>query len=265
MAFFGAVSVNILAPAEETTSSEGRPVIQFKGLNLASQPGVPVVCMVDKETENATFLKQLSDKTKDGSTVRVLVTGILQPVAAEKNKATKEIDRISKIIMYVGGARRLRADIKVDPEQCSVFGSGFVFPQTEFGSDERKAELMVGDGTERVDEEGARCSMLNVVGSTKTGTDQICLTAEKGQEVYFTGSLYRTAGVYENTAFDKLKVDLGFIQDTDRIRKSGGGRKPKAQSMRSQLDDSFEEKGSTESSMSADDLAAQASVALSDF
>ena len=264
MAFFGAVTVNILAPAEETTSSEGRPVYQFKGLNLASQPGVPVVCMVDKETENATFLKQLSDKTKDGSTVRVLVTGILQPVAAQKNKATKEIERISKIIIYVGGARRLRADIKLDPEQCSVFGSGFAYPQTEYKSEERKPELMISNGTERVDEENTRCSMLNVAGSEQTGTNQLCLTAEEGQEVYFSGSLYRSAGDY-NGPYDKLKVDLGFIQDTDRIRKSGGGRKPKAQSMRSQLDDSFEDKGSTESSMSADDLAAQASVALSDF
>ena len=108
MAFFGAVSVSIMAPATETVNSEGTPCYELKGINMASSPGLPVVLMVPTGTENATFLKALSDKTADGSTVRVLETGVLQPVLAEKNKAEGTIVKPSKIILWVGAARRLR-------------------------------------------------------------------------------------------------------------------------------------------------------------
>ena len=105
MAFFGAVSVSIMAPATETVNSEGTPCYELKRINMASSHGVPVILMVPTGTENATFLKTLSDKTADGTTVRVLATGVLQPVLAEKNKAEGIIVKPSKIILWVGAAR----------------------------------------------------------------------------------------------------------------------------------------------------------------
>jgi hypothetical protein len=267
MAFFGAVSVSIMAPATETVNSEGTPCYELKGINMASSPGVPVILMVPTGTENATFLKALSEKTTDGSTVRVLATGVLQPVLAEKNKQEGTINKPSKIILWVGAARRLRADLNLDPEQCSVFGNGYASETTDFEDKSiRKPELRISSGTESLKEEGTYCSMLNVQGTQATGLDEFCMQVEDGREVYFQGNLHRSAGEYNGKEYDNLKCELSFIQETDRIKKKGGGRKPKAQSMRSQLNDSFEESNSSPTqTMSATELSAQANISLADF
>lgn len=256
-----------MAPAAEGTSSEGKPVYELKGINMASKPGVPVILMVDRESENGSFLKQLSEKTSDGSTVRVLATGIVQPVLADRNKEEKTVNKPSKIILYVGAVRRLRADLTQDPEQAVVFGSGFSTPVTNYEDpDKRKPELMVSAGTESLKEEGKYCSMLNVVGTQAYGTDELCMAVEEGKEVYFMGNLYRSAGEMNDIQYDKLKCEITFAQETDRVKKRGGGRKPKATSMRSQLNDSFEDQGTSPTqTMSAAELSSQANLSLSDF
>jgi len=257
-----------MAPATETTSSEGKPVYELKGVNLASKPGVPVILMVDQKTENGDFLQKLSQKTSDGSSVRVLATGIVQPVLADRNKEEKTVNKPSKIILYVGAVRRLRADLNQDPEQCSVFGSGFATPVTDYEDpSKRKPELMISSGTESLQQEGKYCSMLNVIGTQALGTDELCLNAEDGVEVYFQGNLYRSAGEMNGNEYDKLKCELSFAQETDRIKKrGGGGRKPKTTSMRSQLNDSFEDADSSPTqTMSAAELSNQANLSLSDF
>ena len=97
-------------------------------------------------------------------------------------------------------------------------------------------------------------------------TKDKCTTVEDGTEVYFMGNLFRSKGEMAGTEYDKLKVSLSFLEETDRVKKrGGGGRKSKATSMRSQLDASFEETESEATKLSAEELAVKASVALSDF
>ena len=266
MSFFTTISASLLAPATEGTSNEGKPTLEIKALNAASNPGVPVLLVVDRETENAKFLKELAAQTADNKAARVLISGVMQMVPAEQNKETKEITKAPKIIVFVGSARRLRADTKIEPEQAVVFGSGFASPQTVYGSDARKAELSITTGNESLVEEGKWASRLTVLGDAAAGTDELTLTVEEGQEVFFMGNLFRNAGEVNGTVFDKLKVNLSFAQASDRMKKKGGGgRRPKAASMSSQLGESFEDTESATTTLSADDLAAQASVSLADF
>lgn len=266
MSFFSTLSATLLAPAEEGTSNEGKPTLEIKALNAASNPGIPVLLVVDRDTDNAKFLKELSQKASTGAAARVLVSGVLQLIPAEQDKGTKEITKKPKVILFVGSARRLRADTKIEPEQAVVFGSGFASPQTVFGSDQRKAELSITSGNESLVEEGRWASRVTVLGDASVGTDELTLTCEDGQEVFFMGNLFRNAGEVNGTEFDKLKVNLSFAQASDRMKKKGGGaRRPKAASMNSQLGDSFESTESATTTLSADDLAAQANVSLADF
>ena len=82
------------------------------------------------------------------------------------------------------------------------------------------------------------------------------------------GNLFRSAGEINGIEYDKLKCNLSFAQETDRVKKTGkgGGRgRPKQASMRGQLDDSFEDSSSSATTMSAEALQNQASVSLADF
>ena len=165
MAFFTTLSASIVAPAVESKTAEGVDVYEIKGINTAANPGIPVVMLVDKTSHNAAFLKGLADKTADGSSVRVLVSGIIQPVLAQKDEATKNIVKPPKVVVYVGAARRLRADMSLDPEQAIIFGSGFATPVTDYeDKTKRKAELLVSSGTESLQDEGKYCSRLQVLG-----------------------------------------------------------------------------------------------------
>jgi len=266
MSFFSTLSATILAPAEEGTSNEGKQTLEIKALNTASNPGIPVLLVVDRDTDNAKFLKELAAQTAQNKAARVLVSGVLQLCPAEQDKATKEITKKPKVILYVGSVRRLRADTKIEPEQAIVFGSGFASPQTVYGSDQRKAELSITSGNESLVEEGRWASRVTVLGDASVGTDELTLTVEENREVFFMGNLFRNAGEVNGTVFDKLKVNLSFAQESDRMKKKGGGgRRPKAASMSSQLGDSFEETESATTTLSADDLAAQANVSLADF
>lgn len=266
MAFYTTLSASIIAPATETTTSENVDVFEIKGINAATQPGIPVVMQVDRKSEQGKFLKKLSDKTKDGESIRVLVTGIMQPVLAVKNDETMEITKPPKVVVYVGAARRLRADSKVDPEQAIIFGSGFATVVTEFeDKSKRKPELMVSSGTQSLQEAGMYCSRLQVLGDSATKTDETCLSVDDGREVYFMATLFRSSGEMNGTHYDKLKASATFMEETDRVRARKNGGRPQPVAMDSQLSDSFEETESTASVMSADDLCKQASVALSDF
>lgn len=266
MAFFTSMTATLLAPAEETKSTDGVDMYEIKAMNAAGSPGVPVLLQVEKGTENATFLQALA-KDAASKPARVLVSGIIQSVLAEKDKGTKAILKSPKVIVHVGAARRVRMDIKVDPEQAVIFGSGFSAPITDFEDDtKRKSELFVSSGTESFQEEGRYESRLQVIGTDEGETKDKCTTVEDGTEVYFMGNLFRSKGQMGETEYDKLKVSLSFLQETDRVKKrGGGGRKSKATSMRSQLDSSFEETESEATKLSAEELAVKASVALSDF
>jgi hypothetical protein len=196
----------------------------------------------------------------------VLVSGIFQPVLAMKNDETKAITKPPKVIVYVGAARRLRADSKVDPEQAIVFGSGFSTALTDYeDKTKRKPELMVSSGTESLTDAGTYCSQLQVLGDSSTKTDETCLNIDDGREVYFMANLFRSKGEMKEIQYDKLKVIATFMQETDRVRSRKGGGRPKPVAMDSQLSDSFEETESKASVMSSDALCQQASVALSDF
>jgi hypothetical protein len=221
--------------------------------------------MVDAASDNATFLKALGEKAAGGEAIRVFVSGILQPVLAEKSE-DKQISKPPKVIVYVGGVRRMRADTKLDPEQFQVFGSGFLTPQTDYeDSTKRKPAVFVSSGTESLQKEGVYCSRLDLIGDKSSSTEEPLMQIEDGTEIYFMGNLYRSAGTYNDSTYDKLKVNCTFVQATDRVkqRKAGGRNKPA--SMNSQLDSSFEESESTAQTLSPEALSAQASVSLADF
>jgi len=266
MAFFSTISATLLAPATETTTAEGVNVYELKGLNAASNPGMPVLMYVDKTSDCAEFLKGLAAKTTDGTAIRVLVSGIIQNVQAQKADNKKEILKAPKLIVYVGAARRLRVDPKVDPEQAIVFGSGFAYPVTDFEDNtKRKAEVFVGSGTQSLQEEGMYCSRLQVLGDKATKTDETCLNVEEGREIYFMANLFRSSGVMGDIAYDKIKCQAVFMEETDRVKSKRGGRKSHSVSMSAQLSDSFEETESTAAKMNSTDLCQQANVSLSDF
>lgn len=267
MAFFTNASATLLEAGSPGVSPEGKPVHIFKALNTASEPGVPVLLMVDAGTEVCEFLQSLSELVATQGAPRVLVSGVLQTVLAEKDES-KTVVKPSKAVIYVGAARRLRADQKVDPSQFVVFGSGFATPVTDFeDASKRKPELMVSSGTESLQEAGKYASRLHVLGDSAYQTDEICTNAVEGQEVYFMGSLFRSAGEINGTTYDKLKVTTSFMQETDRVKKTGkgGGRRPKQASMKGQLDSSFESAESVTQTMSAEALTKQANISLADF
>jgi len=266
MAFFTSLSASLLAPATESTSTDGVKIYEFKALNQAANPGIPVLLHVEQGTENGTFLKALAENAST-TPVKVLVSGVIQSVLAEKDEKTKDITKPPKVIVHVGAARRLRMDTKIEPEQAIIFGSGYSSPITDFEDDtKRKRELFVASGCESLLEEGRYESRLQVIGTDEGGTGDKCETVADGTEVYFMGNLFRSKGEVGTTVYDKLKVSATFMQETDRVktRKGGGGRK-KGNSMRTQLDSSFEETESQAQTLSAEELAVKASVALSDF
>ena len=104
-----------------------------------------------------------------------------------------------------------------------------------------------------------------MLGDKESKTDELAQTCEDGQELYFMGNLFRSAGAMNGNNYDKLKVVATFMQATDRVKQRKTGRKSKSVSMNSQLNDSFEETTSTAAGMTPDSLAAQASVSLEDF
>ena len=265
MAFFTSLTCALVSGAETTTTPEGVPAYQFKAINAACNPGVPVILMVDSTSENGKFLAALGEKAAGGEAIRVFVSGILQPVLAEKLE-DKSISKPPKVIVYVGGVRRMRADTKLDPEQFQVFGSGFITAQTDYeDSTKRKPAVFVSSGTESMQKEGVYCSRLDLIGDKNSSTEEPLMQTEDGTEVYFMGNLYRSAGTYNESSYDKLKVNCTFVQATDRVkqRKAGGRNKPA--SMTSQLDASFEESESTAQTLTPEALSAQAAVSLSDF
>ena len=85
MAFFTSISASIVSGAQETTTAEGVAAYELKAINTACNPGIPVLLTVDKDTENAKFLKALGDKAAKGEAIRILVSGIIQPVLAERD------------------------------------------------------------------------------------------------------------------------------------------------------------------------------------
>ena len=105
MAFFTSISTTIVSGAEQTTSPEGDACLQLKAINTASNPGIPVLLTVDADTANAQLLKALGDQAVAGEGVCMLVSGILQPVLAERDQ-DKTMTKPPKVIVYVGAARR---------------------------------------------------------------------------------------------------------------------------------------------------------------
>ena len=267
MAFFGTISVTVLGEAEDFVTPEGVDAYLINGINTSSPDPLLVTMVVDKDTENGSFLKQVADLTKKNECQRVLVSGVVQSVLAQKND-DKEIVKKPKIEVYVGSARRLRSDLKKEPEQAIVMGAGYARPITEFeDKDKRKAELFLSAGTESIIEEGKYSSQLHVVADKEGNASDLFRTVEDCKEVYFFGTIFRSKGEMNGTEYDKIKVSATFAQETERVqqRRGGGGKRTKAKSMRSQLDSSFEDDESTSSSMSQEELTRKTLVSLADF
>ena len=268
MAFYTTLSASIVAPATKTKNPDGVDIFEVKGICApnTSNSGIPVLMHVDADSGHGQFLKALSDKTAEGASIRVLVTGLMNPVLAMKNDETKEITKPPKVIVYVGAARRLRADSRVDPEQAIVFGSGFARPSFDYeDKTKRKPEIFVQAGTESLEEAGKYASSLHILGDSATKTDQFCMDVDEGREVYFMAHLIRSNGTMGDVQYDKLKATATKIDETDRVRSRKGGGRAKPVSMNTQLSDSFEESESEAQVMSSEDLCKKASVALSDF
>lgn len=266
MAFFGTLTATLIAPAEEITTAEGVDAYEIKAVNASCTPGIPMLLIVDRKTDNGKFLKELSQLCKEDYKPRAMVTGVLQPVLAEKGD-DKSIIKSPKILLYVGSARRIRADLGKDPEQAIVMGGGYCRVVTEFEDpDKRKAEVFLSAGTESVVDEGRYSSHLHVISDRDGGTDELFRNVEEGKEIYFVGSLFRSKGEMNGTEYDKLKVSATFAQETDRVQqRKGGGKRTKTKSMRSQLDSSFEDDEATVHTMSAEQLAEKTLVSLADF
>ncbi len=148
MSFFGALTATLISPAVETTTAEGVEVYEVKSINMASDPAVPALILCDRQTEHGQFLKALADQVTDTFKPRVLVSGVVQPTAAERPENDKNsITKGPKITVYAGAIRRIRADLKKDPEQIIIMGSGFCLPVFEMhDKSKRKPQLSVANG-----------------------------------------------------------------------------------------------------------------------
>lgn len=266
MAFFGTLSVTVLGEAEPFVTPDGVDAYKINGVNTSCPDPLLVTMIVDKSTETGSFLKQVADLTASNSCGRVLVTGVVQSVLAIKGE-DKSITKQPKLEMYVGSARRLRPDLKKEPEQAVVMGAGYCRPITEFEDpNKRKAELFLSAGTESVVEEGKYSSQLHVVADKEGNCEDLFRSVEDGKEVYFMGYLFRSKGEMNGTEYDKIKVSATFAQETERVQqRRGGGKRTKSKSMRSQLDSSFEDDESPASALSPEELTRKTLVSLADF
>jgi len=274
MAFFTSLTASIIDKAVETTNSEDQEIYEIKAICQASPDAMPVLLQVFRDTSTGKFLKEAADMAAAGKSMRLQVTGIVQTVQAEKNDETQKITKKSKLIVFVGAARRVQSDRKKDPEQAIVFGSGFVTPQhKDRHRTERKPELYISCGTQSLTDTGEYCEGFRLRGDRAYQTDETCLNMEEDREVYFMGDLHRRSGNFErevngkmmDTEWDNITAVVSFLQETDRVREKRSTGKPRPISMTAQLADSFDEPDSDDSVMSSDDLCKQASVSLADF
>lgn len=267
MALFTSISVELIKGGlKEEKSSEGVDVYSVASACRVCDPAIPVLLMIDKDSDNAAFVKALAEKADEGKRIRVLVSGVLQSVYAQKDDKTKQILKGPKLIVYVGAVRRLRADDKIDPEQAVVFGSGFVQVVTDFhDKTKRKAELLISTGTQDLKEEGKYSSRMQIIGDTKTKTDEACMRVDDGKEVYFMANLFRSKGEMNGTEYDKIKASATFLEEGDRVKSRKSGRNNHAANMTSQLSDTFEESEGEEDAKSVNELAQAAGIALGDF
>ncbi len=267
MAFFGSLSVTVLGKAESFVTNDGVDTYKINGINTSCPEPLLVTMIVDKSTETGSFLKQVADLTATNSCGRVLVTGVVQSVLAMKGE-DKSITKQPKLEVYVGSARRLRPDLKKEPEQAVVMGAGYCWPITEFEDpNKRKSELFLSAGTESIVEEGKYSSRLHVVADKEGNCEDLFRSVDEGKEVYFMGYLFRSKGEMNGTAYDKIKVSATFSQETERVmqRKGGGSKRQSAKTMRSQLDSSFEDDESPASALSPEELTRKTLVSLADF
>lgn len=265
MAFYCSMTGFILEAAEETTTAEGVEVYQVKAINKSCDPPILMSIMADKGSPQGDMLNGVSKLVAKKEAARVLVSGIMQPIAAIKSDETKEITKKPKVIVYAGAVRRIRADLKLEPEQAIVFGSGYARVQeSRDDTTKRKPELYVSGSTESLKDAGEYSQGLQIIGDPATKTDVKCLEVDDGREVYMMANLFRSAGEYMGTIYDKLKARATMLQETDRVR-SKGGKAGKTASMNTQLSSTFESSESTAEVMSADELCQQAAVSLADF
>ena len=264
MAFYTSITAYIANKAEKKTNADGIEIVEVQALNKSCDPPILMRIQADADSEHGKFINALSQDAATKSP-RVLVTGIVQVVSAVKNDETKEITKPPKLIVYAGTARRVRNDMKIEPPQAIIFGNGYARVQESRESNKRKPELYVSGSTESLVEEGAYSEGLQLLGDSSTKTDVVCLEIDDSREVYFMANLFRSAGEYMDVKYDKLKARATFLQETDRVRSKGGGKKGKTVSMSSQMSDSFETAESTAEVMTADELCKQAAVSLADF
>ena len=264
MAFYTSITAFIATKAEKKTNADGVDIVEVKAVNKSCDPPILMRIQADAESPQGKLINALSQDAETKAP-RILATGIVQVISATKNDETKEITMPPKLIIYAGSVRRVRNDMKIEPPQAIVFGSGFARVQESRESSQRKPELYVSCSTEKLDQEGEYSEGLQIIGDASTKTDATCLEIDDGREVYFMANLYRYAGEYKGSHYDKQKARATFIQETDRVRSKGRSKPGAAVSMSSQLGDTFETAESTAEVMSAADLLDQASVSLASF
>lgn len=269
MAFFGTVSVLIIEAATKTKSTDGIEIYEIRGANTMGTNHIPCLLQVDCHSEVGIFLKDLADLAAKGQGTRTLVSGIVQVVPCIGGGKKGPIEKPPKLVINVGSARRLRADKGKDPEQATVFGAGFIRPQTNFNNkSERLPKVYISNTTESLLEEGEFSSGITLSAENQSNAKDLFLVVEDGKEVYFQGNIFRDCGDVGGNTYDKLKIVCSFAQETDRkqARKSGAYGQQKAPAMSGQLDSSFEDDDDG-TSAGTTDLASDAFISslLKDF
>ena len=269
MAFFGTISVLIIEAAAKTKSTDGIDIYEIRGANTMGANHIPCLLQVDCHTETGIFLKDLADLAGKGQGTRTLVSGIVQIVPCIGGGKKGAVEKPPKLIINVGSARRLRADKAKDPEQATVFGAGFIRPQTNFNNkSERLPKVYISNTTESLVAEGEYSSGITLSAENQSNAKDLFMTVEDGKEVYFQGNVFRDVGEISGTCYDKLKIVCNFAQETERkqARKGGSYGQQQAPVMRGQLDSSFEDDEDNGESGTTD-LASDAFVAslLKDF
>lgn len=270
MSFFTTLTATILAAPEKDTDADGNEVIKIKAVNQVCKPAMPVWLVIPADTENAKDLASMADKTAQGEVRRVLVTGVLQIVAATRSEDKQTIEKAPNATVYVAAYRRIRMDLNKEPEQAVVMGSGFSAPvnvEHRNADSDRKPEIYISTGNESLLQEGKYASQLHCVGDVANkNVGELFKTVGEGTEVYFVGNLFRIKGDIPNGGqYDKLKTSVTFALETDRVKTRGYQAKTKQASMKTQLDDSFEDDEPATNTLSAEQLADQARVTLADF
>ena len=163
MAFYTSITGFIAGPATKKTNPDGVEVFEVQALNKSCDPPILMRIQADAASEHGKTLNALA-KDAQKTSARILATGPVEFVSAQKNDETKEITKPPKIVVYAGTIRRVRNDMKLEPPQAIVFGNGFARVQESRESNQRKPELYVSNSAESLTNQGEYSEGLQIIG-----------------------------------------------------------------------------------------------------